>query len=84
MNQLINEALHDYVSSRSHDVAQDLRKTLSELRAYRSSDPSFKAAIATAAKAEAEHGQSDPLDGEIVIGETRRRPLGRGAGSRCS
>ena len=69
MNQLINEALHDYVSSRSHDVAQDLSKTLSELRAYRRRDPSFKAAIATAAKAEAEHGQSDALDGEVVIGE---------------
>jgi hypothetical protein len=69
MNQLINEALHDYVSSRSHDVAQDLSKTLSELRAYRRRDPGFKAAIATAAKAESEHGQSDPLDGEVVIGE---------------
>ena len=69
MNQLINEALHDYVSSRSHDVAQDLIKTLSELRAYRRRDPSFKAAIATAAKAEAEHAQRDPLDGEVVIGE---------------
>ena len=69
MNQLINEALHDYVSSRSHDVAQDLSKTLSELRAYRRRDPSFKAAIVTVAKGEAEHRQSDPLDGEVVIGE---------------
>jgi len=69
MNQLINEALHDYVSSRSHDVAQDLSKTSSELRAYRRRDPSFEAAIARAAKAEAEHGQSDALDGELVIGE---------------
>jgi predicted transcriptional regulator len=73
MNQLINEALQDYVSRRSHDVAQDLSKALSELRAYRRRDPSFKAAIATAAKAEAEaeaeHGQSDALDGEVVIGE---------------
>jgi hypothetical protein len=69
MNQLINEALHDYVSSRSHDVAQDLSKTLSELRAYRRRDPSFKAAMVTAAKAEAERGQSDPLDGKVVIGK---------------
>jgi len=69
MNQLINEALHDYVSRRSHDVAQDLSRTLSELRAYRRRDPIFKAAIATAAKAEAEHGQSDSLDGDVVIGE---------------
>lgn len=42
---------------------------VSELRAYRRRDPSFKVAIATAAKAEAEHAQSDLLDGEIMIGE---------------
>jgi len=69
MNQLINEALHDYVSNRSHDVAQDLNKTLTALRAYSHRDPGFKAAIATAAKAEAEHGHNDPVDGEVVIGE---------------
>jgi predicted DNA-binding protein len=69
MNQLINEALHDYVSRRSHEVEQDLDQTLKALRAYRRRDPSFKSAIAAAAKAEAEHRQSDPLDGEVVIGE---------------
>jgi predicted DNA-binding protein len=69
MNQLINEALHDYVSRRSHDVAKDLKKTLTALRAYRRSDPRFKATIASAARAEAEHAHSDPLDGEVLIGE---------------
>jgi predicted DNA-binding protein len=69
MNQLINEALHDYVSRRSHEVDQDLNQTLTALRAYRRRDPGFKAAIAAAAKAEATHGQSDPLDGEVVVGE---------------
>ena len=69
MNQLVNEALKDYVSRRSHDVEQDLKGTLATLRAYRRRDPAFKQAIAAAAKAEAQHGRSDPLDGEIVIGE---------------
>jgi predicted transcriptional regulator len=69
MYQLVNEALRDYVSRRSHDVEQDLKETLAGLRAYRRRDPAFKHAIAAAAKAEAQHGRSDPLDGEIVIGE---------------
>jgi len=69
MNQLINEALHDYVSRRSHEVEQDLSQTLTALRAYRRRDPGFKAAIAAVAKAEAEHDRCDPLDGEVVIGE---------------
>jgi predicted transcriptional regulator len=69
MNQLVNEALKDYVSRRSHDVEQDLKETLATLRAYRLRDPTFKQAIAAAAKAEAQHGGSDPLDGEIVIGD---------------
>jgi predicted DNA-binding protein len=69
MNQLINEALHDYVGRRSHEVEQDLSQTLTALRAYRGRDPGFKAAIAAAARAEAEHDRCDPLDGEIVLGE---------------
>ena len=69
MNQLINEALHDYVSRRSRDVEHDLNKTVAALRAYRRRDPRFKAAIATAAKAEAKHGNKDPLDGDVVIGD---------------
>ena len=69
MNQLVNEALKDYVSRRSHDVEQDLKETLATLKAYRRRDPTFKQAIAAAAKAEAQHGRSDPLEGEIVMGE---------------
>jgi predicted transcriptional regulator len=69
MNQLINEALHDYVGRRSHEVEQDVTQTLAALRAYRRRDPGFDAAISASAKAEAEHGKSDDLDGEIVIGE---------------
>ena len=32
-------------------------------------DPSFKEAIAAAAKAEADHAKNDPVEGEIVIGD---------------
>jgi predicted DNA-binding protein len=69
MNQLVNEALKDYISRRSLAVEQDLEATLATLRAYRRRDPSFKEAIAAAAKAEAHHGNSDPVEGEVVIGE---------------
>ena len=69
MNQLVNEALKDYVSRRSHEVEQDLKETLTALRAYRRRDPHFTVSIAAAAKAEAQFGHSDPLDGEVLIGE---------------
>ena len=69
MNQLINEALDDYVTRRSQEVEHDLNQTLTALRAYRRRDPAFHSAIAAAAKAEAEYGHSDPLDGEVVLGE---------------
>ena len=69
MNQLVNEALKDYVSRRSIAVEQDLEATLSKLRAYRRRDPSFHEAIASAAESEAQHGKQDPVEGEVVIGE---------------
>ncbi len=69
MNQLVNEALKDYVSRRSQDVEQDLEETLSALRAYRHRDPAFTRAMATAATAEAQHAKDDPVEGEIVIGD---------------
>lgn len=69
MNQLVNEALKDYVSRRSQEVEQEIKVTLAALRAYRRRDPGFKQAIAAAATAEAQHAKSDPVEGEIVIGE---------------
>lgn len=69
MNQLVNEALRDYVGRRSHELEQQLNITLAALRAYRERDPAFKTAIETAAKGEAAHRQSDPIDGEMLIGE---------------
>lgn len=69
MNQLVNEALRDFVSRRSHEMEQDLAKTLASLRAYHRRDPKFKRAIAAAAQAEAQHGREDPVEGTVVIGE---------------
>ena len=48
MNQLVNEALEDFVARRSLQVEQDLETTLARLRAYRARDPHFREAIATA------------------------------------
>lgn len=69
MNQLVNEALKDYVIRRSQAAEQDLSGTLAALRAYRRRDPGFKAAITAAAKAEAKYGNDDPVEGQVVIGE---------------
>ena len=67
MNQLVNEALKDYVSRRSRAVEDDLKETLATLRAYRRRDPNFKDSIAAAAIAEAQYAQSDPVEGRVVI-----------------
>ncbi len=63
MNQLVNEALEDFVARRSRQVEQDLETTLARLRAYRARDPHFREAVAAAVEAEAQHGQDDPAQG---------------------
>jgi predicted transcriptional regulator len=68
MNQLVNEAVRAYVARRSAEVARDLEATLARLRAYREQDPDFEDAIEQVANAEAQLGQDDPTEGEIVIG----------------
>jgi len=69
MNQLVNEALEDFVARRSRQVEQDLETTLTRLRTYRARDPHFREAIAAAVEAEAQHGRDDPAQGEVVTGE---------------
>lgn len=69
MNQLVNEALEDFVAQRSRQVEQDLEATLARLRAHRARDPHFKEAIAAAVEAEAQHGRDDPAQGEVVLGK---------------
>ena len=69
MNQLVNEAVKDYVDRRSAEVEHDLEATLTTLRAYRKRDPHFKAAIAAFVDAEARFGKDDPAEGRVVIGK---------------
>lgn len=69
MNQLVNEALEDFIARRSRQVEQDLEATLARLRAHRTRDPHFQEAIAAAVEAEAQHSRDDPAQGEVVIGK---------------
>jgi predicted transcriptional regulator len=45
-NELVNEAVRDFVARRSKEVEMDLDATLEALRAYRRSDPNFERALA--------------------------------------
>ena len=69
MNQLVNEAVKDYVERRSREVERDLEATLTSLRAYRQRDPHFQAAVAAYVDAEARLGKEDPAEGKVVIGK---------------
>jgi len=69
MNQLVNEAVKDYVDRRSQEVEHGLEATLAKLRAYRRRDPQFKEAIAAVVDAEARLGKEDPVEGQAVIGK---------------
>lgn len=69
MNQLVNEAVKDFVDRRSREVEHDLEATLTSLRAYRKRDPHFTEAIAAFADAEARFGTDDPAEGKVVIGK---------------
>jgi predicted transcriptional regulator len=69
MNQLVNEAVKDYVHRRSRDVERALESTLASLRAYRERDPHFEEAIAAFARNEARYAKEDPAEGEVVVGK---------------
>lgn len=78
LNQLVNEAVRDFVARRTKEVERDLEATLEALRAYRESDPNFERAIADYVDAEASL-KEDPAEGQRVanIGpaESRIRDL---------
>lgn len=75
-NQLVNEAVRDFVARRVHQVEADLEATLERLRAYRQSDPHFDQAIADYVDAEASL-KEDPAEGQgaTEIGSTQTRIL---------
>lgn len=79
MNQILNEAVVAYLQRRGQ-AERNLQASLDKLRAYRRRDPHFEAAIAAFAKAEAESGKADPVEGKVVIGELVNGRLVQGTG----
>jgi predicted transcriptional regulator len=75
-NQLVNEAVRDFVARRVKQVEVDLEATLESLRAYRKSDPNFDRAIADYVDAEASL-QEDPAEGQgaVDVGPAQTRIL---------
>jgi predicted transcriptional regulator len=65
-NQLVNEAVRDFVARRIKQVEVDLEATLESLRAYRESDPNFDRAIADYVDAEASL-KEDPTEGQRAM-----------------
>jgi len=81
-NQMVNEAVGEYLESRTAVVEADLQETLRRVRAFRESDPNFESAIAKFAEAEATLGEEDPVEGSTTPTagpvQTRVRELIRG------
>jgi|SRR6185436_9424939 len=75
-NQLVNEAVRDFVARRSKEVESDLEATLESLRAYRKRDPNFERAITDYVDAEASL-KEDPVEGHraVDIGPAQARML---------
>lgn len=76
LNQLVNEAVSDFVARRSKEVKVDLEATLETLRVYRKSDPDFERAIADYVDAEASL-REDPAEGQraVNVGPAQARVL---------
>jgi hypothetical protein len=62
-NQMVNEAVGEYLDARTAAVTADLEETLRRVKAYRETDPNFELAIAKFAESEARHGARDPVEG---------------------
>ncbi len=62
-NQMVNEAVGEYLDARTAAVTADLEETLRRVRAYRETDPNFESAIAKFAESEARHGAHDSVEG---------------------
>lgn len=62
-NQMVNEAVGEYLDARTAAVTADLEDTLRRVKAYREADPNFESAIAKFADSEARHGARDPVEG---------------------
>lgn len=62
-NQMVNEAVGEYLNARTAAVTADLEETLRRVKAYRETDPNFESAIAKFAESEARHGADDAVEG---------------------
>jgi len=65
LNRMVNEAVGEYLESRSAAVEADLEETLHRVRAYRKADPN-EDAISRFAEAEAALAREDPAKGKTV------------------
>ena len=65
INEMTNEALRQFIQSRSLELEKELETRLEALRASRRSDPGFRRGIAAFGKAEAAL-EYDPVEGKIV------------------
>lgn len=64
-NQLVNEAVREFLSTVGPAVERDLEATLTRLRAYRLRDPTGEESLAAAMTAEAQV-EDDPAEGVRV------------------
>lgn len=73
MNQLVQEALGDYLDRKSREVERQLGERLDRLRRYRQQDPGFERAIDAFAKAEVLN--KDPAEGTADTEKTLRSEM---------
>ena len=75
-NQLVNEAIKEFLARRFLEVEDELESTLEELRAYRKSDSDFERAIAEFVEAEMTV-KHDPAEGRVVTEPGRKESVVR-------
>ncbi len=65
VNQLVNEAVREYLDRRTSEVEADLEAILARVKAYRKLDPGNQQAWNAFVQAEVAHGGADPAEGEL-------------------
>jgi hypothetical protein len=68
MNQLVTQAVKEFVRRRTYQLELETESTLARLRAYRLNDPDFQQAINAVAQAESRFAGEDPAQGELIEG----------------
>jgi predicted transcriptional regulator len=78
LNRLVNEAVGEYLDTRSAIVEAELEETLRRVKAYRQADADFESAISKFADAEAESAARDPVEGQATRANGPAQRLVRG------